>query len=474
MVNKQKIHLYIMLEEDISYYFLKESKCQNTFNPRIYNCKSSKDFDISIPEEIEILLSDQYLTNPKKYEICIDAILEYFIEDRQFPLPLKFIKNVIEILDNSNLDRKFIEKTLFVLDISLDSFTSNLKLSSTEINVIYKYFPNQYAINILSHAIRLSSKCAKPILELFPPKKNFKGFNSSVITLISHNFTQNLLPILNLVYVLSDKFEIAYNFTKIYQTLIPIIYRLPPPEQVISFKILINMCKQDQTKISILYNSDGVEKLYSNIKGDNELLEIAFQFLHFISKENEKSLVIIKRLRIHSAVKYAIENLKENAIKIISATFYNILQDNDGAVDYFLKKKYFYIFLSLQKKVSLSTWEEVMTTLCIVIYYCNSMQQIEYILQNSNIIQCISETSESVDFNDDDNNKTQLYIASSIKFALQKLLYFAKFEFERNNRKIFNQDIRNQLMQSAVTESSYDIHPITDFIQSIDCLYNSC
>ena len=196
--------------------------------------------------------------------------------------------------------------------------------------------------------------------------------------------------------------------------------------------------------------------------------------MNFISKENEKSLVIIKRLRIHSAVKYAIENLKENAIKIISATFYNILQDNDGAVDYFLKKKYFYIFLSLQKKVSLSTWEEVMTTLCIVIYYCNSMQQIEYILQNSNIIQCISETSESVDFNDDDNNKTQLYIASSIKFALQKLLYFAKFEFERNNRKIFNQDIRNQLMQSAVTESSYDIHPITDFIQSIDCLYNSC
>lgn len=174
MVNKQKIHLYIMLEEDISYYFLKESKCQNTFNPRMYNCKSSKDFDISIPEEIEILLSDQYLTNPKKYEICIDAILEYFIEDRQFPLPLKFIKNVIEILDNTNLDRKFIEKTLFVLDISLDSFTSNLKLSSTEINVIYKYFPNQYAINILSHAIRLSSKCAKPILELFPQKKILK------------------------------------------------------------------------------------------------------------------------------------------------------------------------------------------------------------------------------------------------------------------------------------------------------------
>ena len=382
-------------------------------------------------------------------------------------MPRESIKDIIFILeDQDELSTELVENILFLLDISLDSFTSDIKLSMAELLVIRKYFPENYAISIFAHAIRLDPKCSKCILDSFPPIKNYRGFTKEVKNILCHNFSNSFLPILKLIYELSKMNEIATELTDIYQSLIPIIPTLDFSEQAISFEILINFCKINKKYISVLANNDSVGKLYSNIIIDKESLNTAFELLNFISENSEQPLDIIKRLNIESSVEFIVKNICQKAIKIISHVFYNILIDDSEAVNYFLENGFLNLFLSLNSNVSFSIWQDVMEMICIVVYNSDP-HQIEYILETSDTIQLISQISESID---NEYNKQQKYIREAISYAFKNLYDVAKFEFEQNTRMILTQEIRNQLEESAETEVGDDYCPVTNFIQLVDQL----
>lgn len=426
----------------------------------------------NVPPQVRIYLSSEYLKNHLNYETAIDNLLEYF-ECEQFPLPYESIQDIINILeDQSSLSPELIENILFLLDISLKSITSDMMLSNLDLITIRRYFfhPGGSAINIFSHAIRLNPVVSEFVLKLFPQN----SFNQAVIKIFSDENSKILLPILQLVFYLSDKPEITNQLTDIFQMLIPKIHSFQFPEQVISFKILVNFCQNDTKYYSILYNNDCVDTLLTeknkNIADDKKSLNEGFKFLYSISKDDrfEQPLNLIERLKIQSLVKFIIQNHCKKAITIFSNAFYEIiLKEDKKAVDYFLENDFLSMFLSLNADISYYVWQNIMEMICIVVYAADE-HQIKYIIENSNAVQLIVQISENIDVDLDPSQKD---INEAMKYALKNLYEKAEFAFNKNKEIIFSKEIKEQLEESAAYEQDDEYQPITQFVKSINRLY---
>ena len=226
------------------------------------------------------------------------------------------------------------------------------------------------------------------------------------------------------------------------------------------------LCFTDKKYFQYLYNDDNVNNLYKNVCNQNEIVKPAFKFLVAISdfeRGYANPVSLFNRMNISNSVIEAIKTRNNKIIHYIVISFSDAVQSAND-VDYFLENEYLRYLLSLSSYVSFQTWEEIVIFVCYLIYYSSSIEQVEFLVKHYNALNHIAKICETVEV----NNKV---LCDAIKSALQVLFGLAENLYTTQGIKIFTQEMREMLTESAQFEEDDDIHFLTDFIQKIDALY---
>lgn len=454
-----------MLKEDFNQCtFATEENHQNLYMKKSHN--DSYDEPIfEIPDDLQIYLSKEYLTAESDKSIAIDELIDFFSE-HQSRISRKSLKCLIFILDQqtSTDDSEFIQKCLCLISMILNNF-ERLELTSKEISIIRQYFPNQIAIQIISQIIQLHPPSSTSIVESFKPSAEYCQFNKEISMLLLHG-SDDKLPILQLIYQISNKFEIASLLGPLFESLLIVASNMTYDEKKLLFKIMKRLCFTDKKYFQYLYNDDNVNNLYKNVCNQNEIVKPAFKFLVAISnfeKGYANPVSLFNRMNISNSVIKAIKTRNNQIIHYIVISFSDAVQSAND-VDYFLENEYLRYLLSLSSYVSFQTWEEIVIFVCYLIYHSSSIEQVEFLVKHYKALNHIAKICETVEVN---NN----VLCDAIKSALQVLFGFAENQYTTHGIKIFTQEMREMLTESAQFEEDDDIHFLTDFIQKIDALY---